>query len=79
MSLKYDVASVLEREMHLKDPPSHRRLSFGIPELDKMLGGGVHEGDSVLVAGSSGPGKSVLGAPEKPSRSWWCTSTAVKE
>jgi circadian clock protein KaiC len=26
---------------HLKDPPGHRRLSFGIPELDKMLGGGV--------------------------------------
>jgi circadian clock protein KaiC len=45
---------------HLKDPPSHRRLSFGIPELDKMLGGGVPEGDSVLVAGSSGTGKSVL-------------------
>jgi circadian clock protein KaiC len=45
---------------HLKDPPSHRRLSFGIPELDKMLGGGVREGDSVLVAGSSGTGKSVL-------------------
>ena len=45
---------------HVKDPPSHRRLSFGIPELDKMLGGGVREGDSVLVAGSSGTGKSVL-------------------
>ena len=45
---------------HLKDPPSHRRLCFGIPELDKMLGGGVREGDSVLVAGSSGTGKSVL-------------------
>jgi circadian clock protein KaiC len=37
-----------------------KRLSFGIPELDKMLGGGVREGDSVLVAGSSGTGKSVL-------------------
>jgi circadian clock protein KaiC len=45
---------------HLKDPPSHRRLSFGIPDLDQMLGGGVREGDSVLVAGSSGTGKSVL-------------------
>jgi circadian clock protein KaiC len=37
-----------------------RRLCFGIPELDKMLGGGIPEGDSVLVAGSSGTGKSVL-------------------
>jgi circadian clock protein KaiC len=45
---------------HAKNAPSHRRLSFGIPELDKMLDGGVREGDSVLVAGSSGTGKSVL-------------------
>jgi circadian clock protein KaiC len=40
--------------------PGKRRLSFGIPELDKMLGGGIPEGDSALVAGSSGTGKSVL-------------------
>ncbi len=45
---------------HLKNVPGDRRLSFGIPELDTMLGGGVREGDSVLVAGSSGTGKSVL-------------------
>jgi len=45
---------------HKRNPPSDRRLSFGVPELDKMLGGGVREGDSVLVAGSSGTGKSVL-------------------
>ncbi|HEY5382040.1 MAG TPA: ATPase domain-containing protein [Acidobacteriaceae bacterium] len=36
------------------------RLSTGIPELDKMLGGGIPEGDSLLIAGSSGTGKSVL-------------------
>jgi circadian clock protein KaiC len=40
--------------------PSKRRLSIGIPELDKMLGGGIPEGDSVLVTGASGTGKSVL-------------------
>ncbi len=40
--------------------PSTRRLSIGIPELDKMLGGGIPEGDSILVAGASGTGKSVL-------------------
>src|ERR1700723_3071722 len=40
--------------------PSPRRLSVGIPELDKMLGGGIPEGDSILVAGASGTGKSVL-------------------
>jgi circadian clock protein KaiC len=37
-----------------------RRLSVGIPELDRMLGGGILEGDSLLVAGPSGTGKSAL-------------------
>ena len=39
---------------------SRRRLSLGVPELDEMMGGGVFEGDSVLVAGPSGTGKSTL-------------------
>jgi circadian clock protein KaiC len=37
-----------------------RLLSMGIPELDKMMGGGLVEGDSLLVAGPSGTGKSAL-------------------
>jgi circadian clock protein KaiC len=37
-----------------------RRLSTGIVELDKMMNGGILEGDSLLVAGPSGTGKSVL-------------------
>jgi circadian clock protein KaiC len=37
-----------------------RRLSSGVPELDEMMGGGIPEGDSLLVAGSSGTGKSLL-------------------
>jgi circadian clock protein KaiC len=37
-----------------------RLLSIGIPELDKMMGGGIPEGDSVLVSGPSGTGKSAL-------------------
>jgi circadian clock protein KaiC len=41
-------------------PSQRRRLSMGIPELDHMMGGGILEGDSVLVAGPSGTGKSVL-------------------
>ena len=41
-------------------PAEPRRLSIGIPELDKMMGGGILEGDSVLVAGPSGTGKSAL-------------------
>ncbi len=41
-------------------PARTRRLSMGIPELDKMLSGGLLEGDSLLVAGPSGTGKSAL-------------------
>ncbi len=37
-----------------------RRLSTGISKFDEMLGGGVPEGDSVLLAGPSGGGKSIL-------------------
>lgn len=37
-----------------------RRLSVGIPDLDVMMGGGIPEGDSILVAGASGTGKSIL-------------------
>jgi circadian clock protein KaiC len=40
--------------------PRNRRLFLGIPELDKMLGGGVLQGDSLLVAGPSGTGKSAV-------------------
>jgi circadian clock protein KaiC len=45
---------------HKRISTGRRRLSFGIPELDAMLGGGIPEGDSVLIAGASGTGKSVL-------------------
>jgi circadian clock protein KaiC len=41
-------------------PARRRLLSIGIPELDKMMGGGILEGDSLLVAGPSGTGKSAL-------------------
>lgn len=41
-------------------PIRRRRLSIGIPELDNMMGGGILEGDSVLVSGPSGTGKSAL-------------------
>jgi circadian clock protein KaiC len=36
------------------------RLSTGVPALDKMLDGGIPTGDSVLLAGPSGSGKSAL-------------------
>ncbi len=37
-----------------------RRLSTGVAGLDEMLGGGIPAGDSVLIAGPSGSGKSAL-------------------
>lgn len=40
--------------------PGAARLSTGIAELDSLMGGGIPEGDSVLVAGSSGTGKTIL-------------------
>jgi circadian clock protein KaiC len=43
-----------------KGSMGRRRLSLGISDLDKMLGGGIFEGDSLLVAGPSGTGKSAL-------------------
>jgi circadian clock protein KaiC len=42
-------------------PDQHRaRLSIGVPEIDQMLGGGLPRGYSLLVAGPSGSGKSIL-------------------
>ena len=37
------------------------RVRSGIPEFDKMLNGGYMRGDSVLLAGSAGTGKSTMG------------------
>ncbi len=48
---------LLERKRSM---PSTNRLSTGIPDLDGMLGGGIPEGDSLLIAGPSGAGKSIL-------------------
>jgi circadian clock protein KaiC len=52
------------RTLGLSEPrrrqPAAKRLSMGIPALDEMLGGGIPEGDSVLISGSSGTGKSLL-------------------
>jgi circadian clock protein KaiC len=39
-----------------------KRLSIGVKGLDDMLGGGIPAGYSVLLAGPSGSGKSVLAA-----------------
>ncbi|MGI4862041.1 MAG: RAD55 family ATPase [Janthinobacterium lividum] len=38
------------------------RVPMGVPHLDAMLGGGLPKGHSLLVAGPSGSGKSILAA-----------------
>ncbi|MGI4757266.1 MAG: RAD55 family ATPase [Janthinobacterium lividum] len=43
-----------------KNVPERKRLSTGIPALDKMMSGGIPEGDSILIAGASGTGKSLI-------------------
>ena len=42
--------------------PKGSRLAMGVPGLDEMLGGGLPRGYSLLVAGPSGSGKSILAA-----------------
>lgn len=39
---------------------TRERATTGIPELDKMLGGGILRGSVVLVSGPSGTGKTLL-------------------
>jgi circadian clock protein KaiC len=43
-----------------KRAPTKKRLSTGIVALDEMMGGGIPEGDSLLIAGPSGTGKSLM-------------------
>jgi len=40
--------------------PIRERVSMGIAKLDEMMGGGLPRGYSLLVAGPSGSGKSIL-------------------
>ncbi len=40
--------------------PVNARLRMGVPGLDEMMGGGLPQGYSLLVAGPTGAGKSVL-------------------
>lgn len=48
-----------EAATHVK---GQRRLSTGLSQLDALMGGGIPEGDSLLLAGPSGAGKSIMGS-----------------
>jgi circadian clock protein KaiC len=51
-----------ERDAKAASPSIDDRLLMGVPGLDAMLGGGLPRGYSLLVAGPSGSGKSLLAA-----------------
>lgn len=45
-----------------REPVSRMQFTTGLPELDSLLGGGIEEGSSTLIAGPPGTGKSTLAA-----------------
>jgi circadian clock protein KaiC len=54
-------ASLMKRDDRISaSSPASSRLSMGVRGLDEMMGGGLPEGYSLLVAGPSGSGKSIL-------------------
>lgn len=55
------VAGQVRSENGIKASDGTRREKFGIPVLDEMLSGGVYPGTAVMIAGSTGSGKSLLG------------------
>lgn len=63
--ITHDGLQTFSRTMGLENrkgrPTRRPRLSLGIPELDEMMEGGIPLGDSLLVAGASGTGKSAFG------------------
>jgi circadian clock protein KaiC len=45
-----------------RPPVTMERLASGVPEIDKLLGGGLERGTSTLIVGAAGTGKSSLAA-----------------
>ncbi|HEX8701330.1 MAG TPA: ATPase domain-containing protein [Myxococcaceae bacterium] len=45
----------------IKDVPTDGRRGFGIKRLDEMLDGGLFQGSSTMLFGTSGSGKTLLG------------------
>jgi len=51
--------------------PNSERVHLGVAGLDEMMGGGLPRGYSLLVAGPSGSGKSILASAFLSSRRRW--------
>jgi circadian clock protein KaiC len=49
-----------DRAAHVPKAAKRPALSMGVPVLDEMMGGGLPAGYSLLIAGPSGSGKSLL-------------------
>jgi circadian clock protein KaiC len=56
----YAPPRVAEAHAGVMVPPAEVRLNMGVPGLDEMMGGGLPRGYSLLVAGPTGAGKSIL-------------------
>ena len=52
--------TALEQERFDAVPVQVDRLATGVPELDRMMNGGIPRGSSLLIAGPSGSGKTLL-------------------
>jgi circadian clock protein KaiC len=51
---------VLDSKERTQAPDREARLQMGVPGLDDMMGGGLPRGYSLLVAGPTGAGKSIM-------------------
>ena len=51
---------IADAQAAAKVAPAGARLKMGVPGLDEMMGGGLPRGYSLLVAGPTGAGKSIL-------------------
>jgi circadian clock protein KaiC len=57
----FEVFPRLETTLPSRVPTQTTRASFGIDALDAAIGGGIPRGDSTLLIGPSGVGKTLLG------------------
>ena len=53
--------SIFEGTKNKKEESEIERISSGIKELDKLLGGGLPKGSNILLMGPLGTGKSTMG------------------
>jgi circadian clock protein KaiC len=58
----YPPAQIAAQTQKMSAPPRGAPLRMGVPGLDELMGGGLPRGYSLLVAGPSGSGKSILAA-----------------